>query len=281
MLPAKIGTKKTVVLLTAGYGAGYLIMGFSGWMLVLMLGFFLVGVAKGSTINTCTILVADNSGDRTKGMNIMHSCYALGALFVPFLHRRGHEGRKCHSHAGVSCLRSPAVADLLCDSRRNKGHEKDRNIDKSFLKSRKFWMLTGLLFCQNAAETSVTGWMVTYFKGNGIISGALSPYTVTVMWGATLIARLLIAFVIPVKNSYSAMIKMGIGCIIFYLGLMMAGTQTAAILLLFAFAFCHGRHESHCRGQRRTYDQRGQHGNYASGCQQRRYHHALDYRHGG
>ena len=30
---------------------------------------------------------------------------------------------------------------------------------------------------------------------------------------------------------------MGIGCIIFYLGLMMAGTQTAAILLLFAFAF--------------------------------------------
>ena len=35
MLPAKIGTKKTVVLLTAGYGAGYMIMGFSGWMLVL------------------------------------------------------------------------------------------------------------------------------------------------------------------------------------------------------------------------------------------------------
>ncbi|MFQ9705066.1 MAG: hypothetical protein ACLR0U_30540 [Enterocloster clostridioformis] len=57
------------------------------------------------------------------------------------------------------------------------------------------------------------------------------------MWGATLIARLLIAFVIPIKNSYSAMIKMGIGCIIFYMGLMMASTQTTAILLLFAFAF--------------------------------------------
>ena len=42
-----------MVLLTAGYGAGYLIMGFSGWMLVLMLGFLLVGVAKGSTIKMC------------------------------------------------------------------------------------------------------------------------------------------------------------------------------------------------------------------------------------
>ena len=30
---------------------------------------------------------------------------------------------------------------------------------------------------------------------------------------------------------------MDIGCIIFYMGLMMASTQTTAILLLFAFAF--------------------------------------------
>ncbi|MFR9065775.1 MAG: hypothetical protein ACLVJH_01460 [Faecalibacterium prausnitzii] len=63
----------------------------------------------------------------------------------------------------------------------------------------RFWLLTGLLFCQNAAEQSVTGWMVTYFKGSGIIAGALAAYTVTVMWGATLVARLLIAFVVPIQ----------------------------------------------------------------------------------
>ena len=60
------------------------------------------------------------------------------------------------------------------------------------------------------------------------------------MWGATLIARLLIAFVIPIKNSYSAMIKMGIGCIIFYLGLMMPvpdRCHPAAVRL----CLCHGR----------------------------------------
>ena len=33
------------------------------------------------------------------------------------------------------------------------------------------------------------------------------------------------------------MIKMGIGCTVFYIGLMMANNQVAAILLLFAFAF--------------------------------------------
>ena len=110
-------------------------------------------------------------------------------------------------------------------------------IDWSFLHSVQFWLLTGLLFCQNAAEQSVTGWMVTYFKGSGIITGALAAYTVTVMWGATLVARLLIAFVFPFKQPRKAMVVMGVGCTIFYFFLMQAHTQGAAILLLFAFAF--------------------------------------------
>ena len=66
-----------------------------------------------------------------------------------------------------------------------KGAGRKEVTDWGFLKSTRFWLLTGLLFCQNAAEQSVTGWMVTYFKGSGIIAGALAAYTVTVMWGAT------------------------------------------------------------------------------------------------
>ena len=79
--------------------------------------------------------------------------------------------------------------------------------------------------------------MVTYFKDSGIIAGVLSTYTVTVMWGATLIARLLIAFVFPFKNPRKAMVVMGAGCIVTYFGLMLARSQTPAIVLLFAFAF--------------------------------------------
>ncbi len=77
--------KRTVVILTAGYGIGYLMMAVSGWAGLLLAAFFLAGVGKGSTINTCTILVGNNSANRTKGMNLMHSCYALGALLCPFI----------------------------------------------------------------------------------------------------------------------------------------------------------------------------------------------------
>ncbi len=98
-------------------------------------------------------------------------------------------------------------------------------------------MFTGLFFFQNAAEQSVIGWMVTYFKGSGIIAGTLAAYTVTVMWGATLVGRLLIAFVCPLKNPRKAMVGMSVLCTFFYVLLVMAHTQGMAIVLLFAFAF--------------------------------------------
>ena len=85
VLPGVLGLKPSILLLTIGYTVGYGIMGFTGAEVLLAAAFFLVGVAKGSAMNACTILVSDNSADRTRGMNLMHSCYACGALLCPFL----------------------------------------------------------------------------------------------------------------------------------------------------------------------------------------------------
>lgn len=237
ILPGKIGMKKTMVILTGGYALGYLFMSVSGWVPMLMAAFFIVGIAKGSTLNCCTILVGDNAKDRTKGMNIMHSCYALGALLCPFVIGAARRGGDWLVTAVLALCGLSVWLAFVAVPMEEKGSLQKETTDWSFLRSRKFWLLTGLLFCQNGAETSVTGWLVTYFKGSGMISGALSAYTVTVMWSATLIARMLIAFVFPLKNAYTAMIGMGIFGTVFYGGLITAKSQTAAIVLLFAFSF--------------------------------------------
>lgn len=236
VLPGKIGMKGTMAVLTAGYFLGYLAMAFTGDLGVLSAAFFVVGIAKGSTINCCTILVGNNSKDRTKGMSIMHACYAVGALLCPFLISGALKAgvgpqillSACGFLLWAAFLRVPAAEEKK---------EGAKGTDWGFLKSKKFWLLTGLLFFQNATEISVTGWLVTYFKGSGVISGTLSTYTITVMWGATLIARALIAFVIQIKDTCGTLIRMGIFCTIFYIGLMMAKDQWTAMALLFAFAF--------------------------------------------
>ena len=240
MLPSVLGMKPSVLLLTIGYAVGYGIMGLTGAVAVLALAFFLVGIAKGSVMNTCTILVSDHSADRTRGMNLMHSCYACGALLCPFLIAAA---ARVSTALAVFLL---AVLGLMLwlvygftplGGGSQKTARTKEVIDWSFLHAPRFWLLTGLLFCQNAAEQSVTGWMVTYFKDSGIIAGSLAAYTVTVMWGATLVARLLIAFVFPFKNPRKAMVGMSVLCTFFYVLLVRADTQGMAIVLLFAFAF--------------------------------------------
>ena len=241
MLPGALGMKRSVLLLTVGYAVGYCLMGVTGAVALLALAFFLVGIAKGSAMNTCTILVSDNSENRTRGMNLMHSCYACGALLCPFLIAAA---TKVSTELAVFLLAALGFVLWLVyaftplGSGATKSGAKAKEVtDWSFLRSPRFWLLTGLLFCQNAAEQSVTGWMVTYFKGSGIIAGSLAAYTVTVMWGATLVARLLIAFVFPFRNPRKAMVGMSVLCTFFYVLLVMAHTQGAAIALLFAFAF--------------------------------------------
>ncbi len=238
VLPGVLGMKPSVLLLSLGYLVGYGLMGFTGAVPLLAVGFFLAGCAKGQVINTCTVLVGNSSSDRTRGMNIMHSCYACGALLCPFLIAAAARAGDKAPLLLLAILGGLLWAVFALTPMEEAGGKKGGGrIDWSFLRSARFWLLVGLIFCQNAAETSVTGWMVTYFKDSGIIAGALSTYTVTVMWGATLIARMLIAFVFPFQNPRRAMVGMGAGCIVTYLGLMLARSQTPAILLLFLFAF--------------------------------------------
>ncbi|MDO5405818.1 MAG: MFS transporter [Eubacteriales bacterium] len=236
ILPGFIGRKNAVLLLTAGYGVGYLAMASFSQVPILMAAFFLAGIGKGCTINTCTILVGDNSKNRIVGMNFLHSFYAFGALLCPFLIVQASRlapraAMVVLGVCGVSMWLAFASVDMSDGNR-----SKKQKTDWSFLHEQKFWLLTALLFFQNATETSVIGWLVTYFKGSGILTGTYSTYTVTVTWFATLIIRLLIAFVFPVKDAGTAMIKMGIGCTVFYAGLMCVSSQWPAIILLFAFA---------------------------------------------
>ncbi|MGN0652342.1 MAG: MFS transporter, partial [Gemmiger sp.] len=199
--------------------------------------FFLVGLSKGSALNVCTILVGDNVPERARGMNTMHSCYACGALLCPILITAAMQGGDMMPLVLLSALGAVMwLVFAVSPVDTNAEKSSSSRTDWSFLRSGRFWLLTALLFCQNGAETGVTGWLVTYFKDCGILSAQVSPYTVTVLWGVMMVMRLLLAFVFPPKNAYRAMVWMGLGCSVFYFGLIQAKSQSAALLLLAMFS---------------------------------------------
>lgn len=238
ILPGKIGNRNTVAFLCFGYCLGYLMMALFGAPGLLLTAFALVGIAKGCTINNCTVLVGNNSPNRTKGMSLMHACYATGAMLCPFVISLLSGINRTLPMLGISSLGLMLWLTFMTAGLPNERRQREKSgaTDYAFLKSGFFWLLTALIFCQNGAETAVSGWLVTYYKSTGILSGTLSTYTVTIMWGATLIGRLFIAFVFHIKDSFKILGFMGIGCVLAYLGLVAAGQPVMAIFMLFLFA---------------------------------------------
>lgn len=240
IMTEKSGMRRTVLTMSLGYFLGYGLMSLFGAPGILMAAFLLAGFGKGNAINTCTILVGNHSKNRARGMSLMHASYALGALLCPFL-ISALEGVSWNAPIAAISLTGLCMWLVFLSARlpgiATDSTGKKQKADLSFLKSGSFWILTALVFCQNAAEQSVNGWLVTYFKDQQILSGTLSTYTVTVMWGATLICRLLLAFVFKIRNIFKVLTIMGLGCTVLYLVLMQSSTPIAAILALFAFAF--------------------------------------------
>ena len=240
LLPARLGERATALLLTAGYFLGYLAMALTGQPAALIAAFFLAGLAKGCANNKCTVLVGSNAKDRAAGMNLMHALFALGALLCPFLISGLSRAGGLLPMLGVSaiglCMWLVFLsAGLPGRSSAVSGGKKSG--DYAFLRSSLFWLLALLLFCQNAAEYTVNGWLVTYYKNERILSGSLAAYTVTVQWAMTLAARLLLVYAVKLRRPYRALSLMGCGLTLMYALLLRMHSAVPALLALGLFSF--------------------------------------------
>ena len=240
ILPGIIGEKATTLIMTSGYFLGYLASALTGNPVFLLLAFLVMGVAKGCSANKCTILVGNNTDDRSKGLNLMNAWFALGALLCPFLIASLQGVHSSMPMISVSlaglCLWFVFLFSGLPGKKASVAGVSGKT-DYSFLKSPVFWLLALLLFCENAAEYTVNGWLVTYYKNEQILTGTLATYTVTVQWGFTLAARLLLAFLLKGRNPFKALAIMGVGMTVMYGVLLKVSTPIPALIALALFSF--------------------------------------------
>lgn len=239
VLPGKIGEKGTTLILSSGAFFGYLLMAVTGSPVLLLAAFLLAGVSKGCTANKCTLLVSNNTDDKQKALSMLNAWFAFGALLCPFLVSFLQRKSNTLPMLGVSFAGLCLWLLFLWAGLPGKpsGPERKHAADYSFFRSPVFWILTMLLFCQNAAEYTVNGWVVTYYKNEQSLSGPLAAYTVTVQWGLNLVARLLLAFVLKVKKPYKALAVMGVGVTVMYAVLLRMHSAVPALIVLGLFAF--------------------------------------------
>lgn len=236
LLPQFLGTKTTVLGLSAGLAIGYVLLVLSGNPAVLLLAFLLIGLGKGSTMNSSTVVAGQAETDKTKCTNIINALFAVGSLVAPVLYLASNQmsfwkAPLCAlAVSGVIVWLMFAGMGLSSDRR-----EAKQENDMGFLRERHFWYSVCFLFFQQCTEISVTGWLVTYFKDQGILSGALSELTVTVIWLAMLVGRLVIAFVLPPSSKLRSLVVMSVASLVTYALLLVSKNGVVALVSLFLF----------------------------------------------
>ncbi|MFQ8831490.1 MAG: MFS transporter [Ruthenibacterium lactatiformans] len=201
MLPAHWGQGRTVLMLAGGAALGYGAMILTGSPWALLAAFTLVGVAKGTTLNTSSALIAAHARERTKCMNLIHACFATGSLLCPlFIAALGMGGLPWW--APMAGLALCGAALWACSRWRSAGPRRRRRACQKrlvFSAFAPFWVLTGLVFSKLHGDQR-HGLDGDIFQDVGILSGP-RPDDRYGHLGCNTTGRLCIAFVFPVKTA--------------------------------------------------------------------------------
>lgn len=224
ILPAYLGRRKTV-LTTAGWMAvGYAVFaaGF-GNPAVLLLACLMMGMARGGNSNFANTMMSTlREPLATRGYNMAHGGFALGALISPLLlvaaqNRWPTNGwRIVAAVLGLLILIQVTVyATMRLPAEKPKSGLKA--VDYSFLRLKEFWLGSAMLFFYIAAEYSIVGWLVTYFQESGVLPLEIAQTMNSLLWGIIFIGRLIGAYMIGRIKRSTLLLLDGAGFFAFFL----------------------------------------------------------------
>lgn len=203
-LPLMLGIKVSYILIQLSVTLGFIMLLISGnpvWLLIAML---LIGVGKGGITNYNNLLMNIYSEGNAGPLNILHACFAAGAVIAPLI-ALAVSGWRVAVIIGCACCAASLVflvlagfsdADLEnADSAdaAAAGTEEDRKkkVDYGFLKEKLFWVTVLICFFYQAVEASFMGWMTSFLIDTGVMEASLARFTTSVLWLALMAGRLL------------------------------------------------------------------------------------------
>lgn len=245
ILPAYIGRKNTALLigvwmvfsfflLAAGFGGSVLLSAF----------FFLIGASRGSNATFCSTMIGTlPSEEATKSFNLLHAIFAIGGLTSPLLlllFDHIWPGIGWRVLAGLlAVFAALQIYDLATLKVPPEPAKKQgvRGLDRSFLRQKRFWLSTLILFFYVSAEYSIVGWLVTYFQDTGILSESLAQFMNSLIWVFIFSGRMLCVLYTSRWPRNRLLLTNGIGFFVFFLLMILARGPVLAVIGLCGIGF--------------------------------------------
>ncbi len=244
VLPAYLGRRRSVLATAVWMAVGYAIL-FSGagapWLLLAACA--MTGLARGGNSNFANTMISTLPGERaTRGYNLLHGAFAVGALLSPLL-LIAAAGRwpQAGWRVAAGALCALGVGQVLVYAKMPLPQEPPaegvKGVDRSFLRVRAFWMSAAMLFFYISTEYAVCGWLVTYFQDVGILTENQSQLMNSLYWVVVFAGRMVGAAVTGKISRSKLLVVDGVGLAAFFLVLLSVKTPVGVILSLCATAF--------------------------------------------
>ena len=202
-LPFVLGIKISFILIQLSVTLGFVMLLVSGNPVWLLAAMFLIGIGKGGITNYNNLLMNIYSEGNAGPLNILHACFAAGAVIAPLIAMVVTGWRPAVIIGCVCCAASLAFllpagfsdkdletsdAPDISASAENSGKKK---VDYGFVKEKLFWVTVIICFFYQAVEASFMGWMTSFLIDTGVMAESLAQFTTSVLWMALMAGRLL------------------------------------------------------------------------------------------
>ncbi len=201
-LPFLLGIKISFILIQLSVTLGFIMFLVSGNPVWLLIAMFLIGIGKGGITNYNNLLMNIYSEGNAGPLNILHACFAAGAVIAPLIAMVVAGWRPAVIIGCVCCAAS--LAFLLPAGFSDKdlettdtpdaadaGNSGKKKVDYGFVKEKLFWVTVIICFFYQAVEASFMGWMTSFLIDTGVMAESLAQFTTSVLWMALMAGRLL------------------------------------------------------------------------------------------
>jgi len=222
-MPTFIGRRRTVLLTAVWMCLAYAVFttGLGGAVL-LPLACLMTGVSRGGNNNFSNTMMSTLPGKKSAiGYNLLHGAFAMGAVLSPLAliacTKAGPDGwRMMTAGIVVLCLIQLGVyGKMRLPAEKITGSIKQ--VDRSFLKNRNFWLGALILFFYISTEYAIVNWLVTYFKDTGILSEQVSQLMSSLLWVVIFIGRMIGAVLVGRVPRKYILLADGVGLFAFFL----------------------------------------------------------------
>ncbi len=189
VLPIYLGRRRAILTTAVWMAVGYVIFASGvGAPALLIAACLMTGLARGGNSNFANTMISTLPGDKaTRGYNLLHGCFAVGALLSPLVlvfctgRWPGFGWRVVAVLLAALCLSQLAVYAKMPLPQEPQG-KSIKTVDRSFLKVKQFWLGSAMLFFYISVEYAIVGWLVSYFQDTGVLDPNYAQMMNSLLW---------------------------------------------------------------------------------------------------